>query len=203
MPPEPFTAWWTRLHFRLPNLWLILGSGMGLWEMSLSPKPSYVTHFFFFLLQPSELTFPPHKSFLIPFPAGTCSWFTVVVDPELQFSVDPRWPHLGWRNIQQSACVGVNKSLQQSKDANTVTRSFYCWGNWGTEKLNTWWSSWSQRVSSELGLELMQTSSCLRYSNISHLVTILTFWFLHLIPIVESCEGDCGKVRRGTGRKNL
>ena len=28
---------------------------------------------FFFLLQPSELTFPPHKSFLIPFPAGTCS----------------------------------------------------------------------------------------------------------------------------------
>ena len=56
-----------------PNLWLIPGSGMGLWEMSLSPKPSYVTHFFFFYYNPLELTFPPHKSFLIPLPAGTCS----------------------------------------------------------------------------------------------------------------------------------
>jgi len=107
--------------------------------------------------------------------------------------------------ITTSAQAGIKIAgrHQQSKDVDTVTRSFYCWGNWGTEKRNTCWSSWSQRVSSDLELGLMQTGSCLRCSKISHLVTILTFWFLYLILIVDCCEGDCGKLRRGIGGKNL
>ena len=34
--------------------------------------------------------------------AGTCTRLTMVADPELQFSTDPKQTHLGWRNIWQS-----------------------------------------------------------------------------------------------------
>lgn len=47
----------------------------------------------FGLLQPSQLSFP-FCSFSFPCWVGSCTWFTTVADPELQFSAYPEQTHL-------------------------------------------------------------------------------------------------------------